>query len=411
MSSSNFEQSERVEALWPDDGTWHPAKVLKVKGNGVYLIQFVGWVEKYDFRADQLRTASVWGSSAAASNRNISSPAKGSAKAVGGAQRAPSKVRQPQDAAPAPATAPTFTAPTSGLQLDAQRLFEAFLASVQRPSSAADYYAALEVAADARQEEISQQLRKKSLKWHADKTQTHAESLVPADTAKRSEVVNLVATMLVPVHEEENRFLNEVKDALTDTHKRADYDSKQASSKLDGNLSKLFESGASGTFTFNGKDFVRSEARSIRTPKRSKAGIQPEQSQAAATIAHLQDQVQRLIGELLSTQTAAHNESARVAAAAAEKEAQHREELKREAELKSRLQKEVEQLKTEMRQEQSQAAATIAHLQDQVQRLTGELRFFQRTVQEFQVSFNAGIASWTERSNAAIAEVCIALVF
>ena len=63
MSSSNFKHSERVEALWPDDGTWHPAKVLKVKGNGVYLIQFVGWVEKYEFRADQLRAASALGSS------------------------------------------------------------------------------------------------------------------------------------------------------------------------------------------------------------------------------------------------------------------------------------------------------------------------------------------------------------
>ena len=72
MSRSNFKHNDRVQALWAEDGKWYPAQVLKVKGNGVYLIQFEGWVEKYDFHAHQMRPASAPGPSAASSDSDTS---------------------------------------------------------------------------------------------------------------------------------------------------------------------------------------------------------------------------------------------------------------------------------------------------------------------------------------------------
>jgi hypothetical protein len=74
--------------------------------------------------------------------------------------------------------------------------------------------------------------------------------------------------------------------------------------------------------------------------------LHQEQCQAAATSAQLQDQVQRLSGDLLSAQTAARDEIARVTAAAAEKEAQYLEDLKQEAEVKSRLRNRVRNLQS-----------------------------------------------------------------
>ena len=370
MSRSNFKHNDRVQALWAEDGKWYPAQVLKVKGNGVYLIQFVGWAEKYDFQAHQMRPASAPGPSAASSDRNTSTAkasGRGGARAGRGAQRSASKDRAPlHDATPEPATAPpAFAAPPSesGPQVDAQRLFDTFQASVQRPSRAADFYAALELAADCCAKEISQQLRRKSLMWHTDRTRTHAESLVPADTEKRSEVLSLVAKMLIPVHEEENRFLNEVRDALTDPHARAAYDAKQSTASLDQGMADFFagiRSGASGTWTSsNGGEFVRGEPRASRPSRRDKSGKQPVQRQAAATSAQLQDQVQRLSGDLLSAQTAARDEIARVTAAAAEKEAQHLENVKQEAEVKSRLRNRVRHLQSAVATEDTRAKKAV----------------------------------------------------
>lgn len=42
-----YSRWDRVEAYWPDDDNWYPARVIKVKGNGVYLIRFDGFDEKY----------------------------------------------------------------------------------------------------------------------------------------------------------------------------------------------------------------------------------------------------------------------------------------------------------------------------------------------------------------------------
>jgi hypothetical protein len=55
VSTSTFQHNDRVEALWPEDGKWYPAQVLKVKANNFFRIRFDGYVEQYDYQAHQMR--------------------------------------------------------------------------------------------------------------------------------------------------------------------------------------------------------------------------------------------------------------------------------------------------------------------------------------------------------------------
>ena len=52
----SYGQADRVEAYWHDDDSWHPARVLKVKGKGVFLIRFDGFTEKHEVSSFDLRT-------------------------------------------------------------------------------------------------------------------------------------------------------------------------------------------------------------------------------------------------------------------------------------------------------------------------------------------------------------------
>ena len=55
MPRSTFNHNDRVEALWSEDGKWYPAQVLKVKGNGMFIIRFDGFPEKHNYQADLMR--------------------------------------------------------------------------------------------------------------------------------------------------------------------------------------------------------------------------------------------------------------------------------------------------------------------------------------------------------------------
>jgi len=55
VSTSTFQHNDRVEALWPEDGKWYPARVLKVNANNFFRIRFDGYVEQYDYQAHQMR--------------------------------------------------------------------------------------------------------------------------------------------------------------------------------------------------------------------------------------------------------------------------------------------------------------------------------------------------------------------
>jgi hypothetical protein len=51
-----FQQADYVEAYWPDDGNWYPARILKVKENGrVFLVRFDGYSEKIELPPRDLR--------------------------------------------------------------------------------------------------------------------------------------------------------------------------------------------------------------------------------------------------------------------------------------------------------------------------------------------------------------------
>ena len=355
-STSTFKHNDRVEALWSDDNEWHPAKVLKVKGDDLFSIRFDGWSEKYDFPAASLRF-----------------PVKRAPKAKRAHPTAAG-----QAAAPPPAPAPAFSASKSGPEVDAQRFFEAGMASINRPSKAADHYAALGLAPGSpspNESTIKSLHRQQSLKWHTDKTHNHAESMVPKETPMRSEVVGLVVGNLTPIHEEEMRFLNEVKETLTNSETRANYDAPKPSfdfSGLDAFFAGAeFPGGTSGTtFTWKNGDFVP------RTPKRNKSELQ---------------NATKLRAELDAMRGQTDNA---VRAAVADTEARLQQDIMKQAAAASQLRAQVQQLKdaataaqakihateqqaatvlAQTQQDKSEAVATIAQLQCQVQRLTGEL--------------------------------------
>ncbi len=84
-SNSTFKRNQIVEALWPEDGKWYPARVVGVLGI-LFRIQFDGYVEQYDFQAHQIREL-----------------VHDVARVRGGNQRSSAKEAAPQ---PAPALAP-----------------------------------------------------------------------------------------------------------------------------------------------------------------------------------------------------------------------------------------------------------------------------------------------------------------
>ena len=105
---------------------------------------------------------------------------------------------------------------------------------------------------------------------HFSTVQTHEK------VEERSQVVDLLEKMLKPVHDEEIRVLNEVKDTLTDPQERANYDAGQAQSQssaafgrgLDDFLNQVLGSHATGSFTFNSNGgFAQNKPRTSKHPK------------------------------------------------------------------------------------------------------------------------------------------------
>jgi curved DNA-binding protein CbpA len=204
---------------------------------------------------------------------------------------------------------------------------------------------------------------------------------------ERSEVVDLLEKMLKPVHDEEIRFLNEVKDTLTDPQERANYDAGQAQSQssaafgrdLDDFLNQAFASGATGSFTFNSNGgFAQTKSRASKRPKADRHNVQMQRGQEQpATIAQLQEQVQLLQNELLSTQTAAASEA--------------------------------EKARSDLCAAEQQSTATIAQLQEQVQTLSMDLCTRAAALEEFQGSMTAASARLAQASRvpkASSAKVC-----
>ena len=54
-TAAAFNQADRVEAYWPDDGNWYPARILRVKGKGVFCIRFDGFPDKLEVSSRDLR--------------------------------------------------------------------------------------------------------------------------------------------------------------------------------------------------------------------------------------------------------------------------------------------------------------------------------------------------------------------
>ena len=90
LKTPTFQQNDRVEAYWLEDGKWYPATVLKVVRNNLFRIRFDGFVEEYDYTTDFLRVleqASAGGVTRAAGLsddeciKSRQSPAAGSAEA------------------------------------------------------------------------------------------------------------------------------------------------------------------------------------------------------------------------------------------------------------------------------------------------------------------------------------------
>jgi hypothetical protein len=340
---STFKNNERVEAFWGNDCKWYPARIVQVMSNGIFRIKFEGYTGNCDFPVDQLR------------------------KPMKGCGAKTSEKAETQVPKPAPAIKPSCKAPKSSCQANADRIFETFKATSKRPSQAPDYYTAVESSQNSPGEHIAKQLRRQCLAWHADKVQTHADSLVPVDMEMRSSVVDLVAEMLRPVHDEEIRFLNKVKEILSDPRERAKYDAAtstpDALSGLDDLMQSFFASGcASRTFNWSSDGGFVHKTQRERPPQRS-------------------NKVDRGIAEAVRT-------------AVAEAEAKLREEIKIQAavvtELRAQLQQQndatvkaqaearstehrASDLIAQVKMELTQAEVTIAQLQSQVQKQAADL--------------------------------------
>ena len=103
-STSIFHRNDRVEALWPSENKWYPARVCNVLAGNLFRIRFDGFTEQYDYPADQMRVLQ---------KGEMPAPNEGGAKGGGGNQRPSAK-----QAAPAPAQAPISDPSSSGPRTD-----------------------------------------------------------------------------------------------------------------------------------------------------------------------------------------------------------------------------------------------------------------------------------------------------
>jgi hypothetical protein len=222
-------------------------------------------------------------------------------------------------------------------------------------------------------------------------------------------VVALVVGKLTPIHEEEMRFLNEVKDTLGNADTRAHYDAPQSSFDCFAGLDDLFASGRT-TFTWSNGRFEPD----ARAPKRNK-GNKSEGNKSGGQIAELRAELEALRGR---TDDA-------VRAAVADTEARLQHDIMMQAAAASQLRAQVQQLKdaaataqaklnateqqasdalAQSQQEKIQAATTIAQLQHQAQTLTVDLLCAQTAAATAAESARQVVQSCMEQAQAAVAQ-------
>ena len=109
----------------------------------------------------------------------------------------------------------------------ALRFFNIYMKRIKRPSLADNYYTALGIDTNSDILEINQALRSNYIKWND--SESYASSIVSLDIERRTEVVNLVSKMLEPIHKNEIRFLDNVREIMTNYDKRMNYKSQQNS--------------------------------------------------------------------------------------------------------------------------------------------------------------------------------------
>jgi hypothetical protein len=151
-STSTFHHNDRVEALWPSENKWYPARVCNVLAGNLFRIRFDGFKEQYDYPADQMRLLQ---------KGEMPAPNEGGAKVGGGNQRPSAK-----QAAPAPAQAPISDPSSSGPRTDGANKSKrnqsdkrkADLAEHQDPVVSAQMHQA-ELSAAARIAELEEQVR------------------------------------------------------------------------------------------------------------------------------------------------------------------------------------------------------------------------------------------------------------
>ncbi len=151
-STSTFHRNDRVEALWPSENKWYPARVCNVLAGNLFRIRFDGFTEQYDYPADQMRVLQ---------KGEMPAPNEGGAKGGGGNQRPSAK-----QAAPAPAQAPISDPSPSGPRTDGANKSKrnqsdkrrADLAEHQDPVVSAQMHQA-ELSAAARIAELEEQVR------------------------------------------------------------------------------------------------------------------------------------------------------------------------------------------------------------------------------------------------------------
>lgn len=54
-AAAAFKQADRVEAYWPDDDNWYPARIVRVTGKGVFCIKFDGFPDRLEVSSRDLR--------------------------------------------------------------------------------------------------------------------------------------------------------------------------------------------------------------------------------------------------------------------------------------------------------------------------------------------------------------------
>jgi hypothetical protein len=236
---------------------------------------------------------------------------------------------------------------------------------------------------------------------HFATVQTHEK------VEERSQVVDLLEKMLKPVHDEEIRFLNEVKDTLTDPQERANYDAGQAQSQssaafgrgLDDFLNQVLGSHATGCFTFNSNGgFAQNKPRTSNHPKAAEGRVaEAVRSAVAETEARLREDIRmhdvhakNLLAQVQQFKEEAAISQSRILDAeqqAWDARAQMQREQFQTAEMIAQLQDQNQMLQGQLFSIQATAAseATIAQLQHQVQLLQGQLLSVQVSHRQLQM--------------------------